>query len=175
LANAQLLRDQGIANVRELDWWQSFDLRDGRRGWVVPAQHFSARGPFDRDETLWGGYVLESQGGPVFFAGDTGMSPHFAQIRARFGPMRLAVLPIGAFEPRWFMKPIHIDPDEALSAHLALSAKTSVGMHFGTFQLADEAQTGAQERLLTAVARAAPPKPVFWVLGFGEGRLVPSL
>lgn len=105
LGNAQLLREHRIENVTELDWWQSFVLRDGQRGWVVPAQHFSGRGPFDRDETLWGGFVLESQGGPIFFAGDTGMSEHFAQIRARFGPTRLAVLPIGAFEPRWFMKP----------------------------------------------------------------------
>jgi len=175
LGLARLLREQELTDVLERDWWQPFALSDSQRGWVVPAQHFSARGPFDRDETLWAGYVLETQGGPVFFAGDTGMSSHFAQVRARFGPMRLAVLPIGAFEPRWFMKPIHVDPEEALEAHQTLAAQTSIGMHFGTFQLADESQTGAQERLLAALARAPEPKPSFWLLEFGEGRAVPPL
>jgi L-ascorbate metabolism protein UlaG (beta-lactamase superfamily) len=175
LGLATLLREEGIDQVVEHDWWQPFALLNGARGWVVPAQHFSARGLFDRDRTLWAGYVLESRGGPIFFAGDTAMSDHFAKVRARFGAMRLAVLPIGAFEPRWFMKPVHVDPAEALAAHHALAAQTSVGMHFGTFQLADESQTGAQEGLAAALARAPAPKPNFWVLGFGEGRSIDPL
>lgn len=172
LGLAKILRDAKIANVRELDWWQSRQVSHGVRAWVVPAQHSSARGPFDRDETLWAGFVFETQGGPVFFAGDTAMSDHFRQLRARFGPMRLAVLPIGAFEPRWFMRAVHIDPAQALEAHYALAAQASVGMHFGTFHLADEPQTGAQEGLLAALARAPLPKPAFWVLSFGEGRAI---
>ncbi|MET0284964.1 MAG: MBL fold metallo-hydrolase [Polyangiales bacterium] len=166
---ASLLRDEGIHAVHERDWWQSLSYAPGKRAWVVPAQHFAARGPFDRDERLWAGYVLETSGGPVYFAGDTAMSDHFARIRERFGAMRLAVLPIGAYEPRWFMKPVHIDPREALAAHHTLQAQVSVGMHYGTFHLADEAETAAQEAI-----RAANDA-TFWLLGFGEGREVPAL
>ncbi len=166
---APLLRDEGIHAVHELDWWKSLDYAQGRRAWVVPAQHFAARGVFDRDQRLWAGYVFETSGGPVYFAGDTAMSAHFAQIHARFGALRLAVLPIGAYLPRWFMKPVHVDPQEALMAHRMLHAQTSVGMHFGTFQLADEAENAAQEAI-----RAAHD-PSFWVIGFGEGRNVPAL
>jgi len=175
LGSAPLLRDEGIGHVHELDWWQAHTLAQGARISAVPAQHFGARTPFDRDERLWAGFVFESQGGPLFFAGDTAMSEHFAQIRRRSGPMRLAVLPIGAFEPRWFMKPVHIDPNEALAAHRTLEAQASVAMHFGTFHLADESQTGAQEQLADALARSSEPKPVFWVLGFGEGHDVAPL
>jgi L-ascorbate metabolism protein UlaG (beta-lactamase superfamily) len=164
---APLLRDEGIHAVHERDWWQALAYAPGKRAWVVPAQHFAARGPFDRDERLWGGFVFETRGGPVYFAGDTAMSDHFAQIHARFGAMRLAVLPIGAYEPRWFMKPVHIDPQQALTAHRTLHAKFSVGMHFGTFHLADESETAAQD----AIRRANDP--TFWVLDFGEGRDVP--
>ncbi|HEX5658990.1 MAG TPA: MBL fold metallo-hydrolase, partial [Polyangiales bacterium] len=166
---APLLRDAGIHAVQERDWWQSITYAQGKRAWVVPAQHFAARGPFDRDERLWGGFVFETSGGPVYFAGDTAMSDHFAQIHTRFGPMRLAVLPIGAYEPRWFMEPVHVDPQEALAAHHTLHARHSVGMHFGTFHLADEGETAAQD----AIRRAN--EPTFWVLAFGEGRVVPPL
>lgn len=170
LGIAPLLRDEGIRAVHERDWWQSMPLLS-TRAWVVPAQHFSARTPFDRDERLWAGFVFETRGGPVFFAGDTAFSEHFAQVRQRFGPMRLAVLPIGAYMPRWFMQPVHVDPQQAVQAHRALQAKVSLGMHFGTFHLADEAETAAQAELRAEVERtkAAP----FWVLGFGEGRAVP--
>jgi L-ascorbate metabolism protein UlaG (beta-lactamase superfamily) len=161
---APLLRDEGIHAVHERDWWQALKYARDKQAWVVPAQHFAARGPFDRDERLWGGFVFETRGGPVYFAGDTAMSDQFAQIHARFGAMRLAVLPIGAYEPRWFMKPVHIDPHEALQAHRTLHAQISVGMHFGTFQLADESETAAQD----AIRRANDP--TFWVLDFGEGR-----
>jgi L-ascorbate metabolism protein UlaG (beta-lactamase superfamily) len=174
LGSARLLRDEGLVDVHELDWWQALDAR-GVAACAVPAQHFGARSPFDRDRRLWAGYVLATRGGPVFFAGDTAMSDHFAAVHARFGPMRLAVLPIGAFEPRWFMRSVHVNPAEALAAHHALGARHSVAMHFGTFQLADESLTGAQEALLAALKREPDPKPAFWVLGFGEGRLIPAL
>jgi L-ascorbate metabolism protein UlaG (beta-lactamase superfamily) len=175
LALAPLLRSAEIRDVHERDWWRSATFGAGARAWVVPAQHFGARTPFDRDERLWAGFVFETTGGPVFFAGDTGTGDHFAQIGRRFGPMRLAVLPIGAYLPRWFMKPIHVDPREAVDAHRALRAQVSLGMHFGTFQLADEAQDQAQRELRAAVARAQAPRPEFWLLAFGEGRAVPAL
>jgi L-ascorbate metabolism protein UlaG (beta-lactamase superfamily) len=175
LGNAALLRDSGLRDVHERDWWQAITMPNGARATVVPAQHFCARGPFDRDRALWAGFVLETVAGPIFFAGDTAKSEHFAQIRARFGAMRLAILPIGAYEPRWFMKAVHVNPAEALEAHDTLDAQTSVAMHFGTFHLADESQTGAQEALAAAIKQRPAPKPQFWVLGFGDGMDVPPL
>ncbi len=104
----------------------------------VPALHFSSRGIFDRNATLWCGYVIESQERTIYFAGDTAFGHHFAQIREKFGSPRLALLPIGAYEPRWFMSPVHMGPDEAVRAHQILAARTSIAIHHGTFQLADE-------------------------------------
>ena len=124
--------------VDELDWWQGRALGDSITVTYVPAQHFSARGPFDRNKTLWGGFVIETSAGAVYFAGDTGDGPHFAAIRARFGPVRLALLPIGAYEPRWFMAPVHIGPREAVAAHEILEAKLTVPIHYDTFRLADD-------------------------------------
>lgn len=145
------------ARVTEVDWWQSRPLGHGVRLTYVPAEHFSARGPFDRNRTLWGGFVLETSAGPIYFAGDTGAGGHFALIRERFGPMTLAMIPIGAYQPRWFMSPVHLDPAEALEASRVLEAGVSLGIHFGTFRLAEDG-FGAPERDLAealAAARAA--------------------
>ena len=133
----RLLSSRGIAPVHELDWAESAPIAGGVvHG--VPARHFAARGLFDRDRSLWCGFVIETAGGTVYFAGDTGFGDHFAQIRARHGAPRAALLPIGAYEPRWFMSPVHMGPDEAIRAHRILGAKTSIAMHHGTFQLTDE-------------------------------------
>ena len=105
----------------------------------VPAQHFSARTPWDRDRTLWCGYLVRVDGVTIYFAGDSGYGPHFAEIGRRFPSIDVALLPIGAYEPRWFMEPVHMNPDEAVRAHLDVRPRLSVGMHFGTFQLTDEA------------------------------------
>lgn len=173
LGNATLLRKRGIDRVEELDWWQDFEHTADFRVTSVPAQHFSQRGLCDRDRTLWTGYVLSGEAGHVYFAGDTGFGPHFKQIGDRFGPLRLAILPIGAYRPRWFMAPVHISPDEAVFAHRALRASTSMAMHFGTFRLADDGEREPIEDLTMAIAAATGPEPRFWVLGFGEGREVP--
>lgn len=175
LGNKQFLDKQGILNVTELDWWQSQKLTDDVTLHSVPVQHFSNRGLFDRDGTLWTGYVFESKAGPVFFSSDTGLGPHFKKIAERFGPMRLAILPIGAFRPEWFMNYVHMTPEQSLEAHAHLKAQTSVGMHFGTFQLADDGQFEPVHRIKLALDKAPEPKPNFWVLGFGEGRDVPAL
>jgi L-ascorbate metabolism protein UlaG (beta-lactamase superfamily) len=140
-----------IPGARELDWWQSTEVK-GVRITIVPAQHFSARAVSDRDASLWGGFVISGPSGNVFFAGDTGWGPHFAQIRERFPSIRLALLPIGAYLPRWFMRPVHIDPNEALDAHAALGAKTSVPMHYGTFRLGDDGETQPLEDLRGAIS-----------------------
>jgi L-ascorbate metabolism protein UlaG (beta-lactamase superfamily) len=134
---AHLLRSRNVGPVQELDWGEALPLAQTIiHG--VPAAHFSARGILDRNLTLWCGYVIEVAGSVIYFAGDTGFGDHFASIRERFGPPRLALLPIGAYEPRWFMSPIHMAPDEAIRAHEILGARTSVAIHHGTFQLGDE-------------------------------------
>ncbi len=174
LGNQALLEDAGIGGVTELDWWQSADI-GGVTVFSVPAQHFSGRGLCDRDATLWAGYVFRGRAGVAYFAGDTGMGPHFQQIRERFGTPRLAMLPIGAYLPRWFMERIHIDPAEAVEAHRILGAHKSVGMHFGTFALADEGMDQAPRDLATALKAQGLSRDDFWVLGFGEGRDVSEL
>jgi L-ascorbate metabolism protein UlaG (beta-lactamase superfamily) len=135
--NARLLRSAGFRQIEEIDWWESattapFPIT------VTPAQHFSARGPFDRNRALWGGFLIDAGGLRILHAGDSGYGPHFLKIAERLGPIDLAFLPIGAYEPRWFMKDIHMNPAEAVQAHLDLGARQSVGIHFGTFQLTPE-------------------------------------
>jgi L-ascorbate metabolism protein UlaG (beta-lactamase superfamily) len=171
LGNAALMAKHGVAGARDLDWWQSFDLNDRVRITSVPAQHFCARALSDRNNTLWGGFVISGPSGNVYFAGDTGWGKHFGEIAERFGSVRLALLPIGAYLPRWFMKPAHISPAEAVDAHLALRAGTSMAMHFGTFQLGDDGEFQPVEDLQRALAERGSPR--FWVLGQGEGRDVP--
>jgi L-ascorbate metabolism protein UlaG (beta-lactamase superfamily) len=143
---ARLLRAQGIGPVHELDWGESLALA---RTTIhsVPALHFSSRGIFDRNRTLWCGYVMETASAMVYFAGDTAFGDHFAQIRERFGAPRLALLPIGAYEPRWFMSPVHMDPEQAVRAHHILGAGTSIAIHHGTFQLADDGLDTPKKRL----------------------------
>lgn len=173
LGNRARLEAAGIPRVQELDWWEGVRLAPGVRAFLVPAQHFSSRGPLDRNATLWGGFVIDGPSGRVYIAGDTGYGPHFEQIRERFAPIRLAVLPIGAYEPRWFMAYAHVDPEEAVRAHQVLGAKTSLAVHFGTFQLTDEPIAEPLERLGAALEAAGVPRSRFWTLGFGEGRAVP--
>ncbi|HEU4521778.1 MAG TPA: MBL fold metallo-hydrolase, partial [Thermoanaerobaculia bacterium] len=171
LGNGALLAKHGIDEARELDWWQELPLANGVRVTSVPAQHFSARAISDRDANLWGGFVISGPSGNVYFAGDTGWGRHFAEIGQRFSPIRLALLPIGAYLPRWFMKPAHISPAEAVDAHLALGASTSIPIHFGTFALGDDGEMKPIVDLRAAIA--AKGNPNFPILGFGEGRDIP--
>lgn len=172
LGNAALLRSIGVGNVLELDWWDEVELQSGVQAMCVPAQHFSGRGVADRDATLWAGFVVRGPRGAVYFAGDTGMGPHFARIRERVGRPRLALLPIGAFRPEWFMSRVHTSPDDALDAHRILGATLSMAIHFGTFQLADDGQHEAPERLRALLA-GTREEATFWVPQHGEGRDVP--
>src|SRR4051812_17290915 len=122
----------------ELDWWQAMRI-GGAEIMAVPAQHFSARTPWDKNQTLWCGFVVRVDGVTFYFAGDTGYTPQFQEIGARCPGIDMALLPIGAYEPRWFMTPMHMNPDEAVRAHLDVKSRRSIGMHFSTFQLTDEA------------------------------------
>jgi L-ascorbate metabolism protein UlaG (beta-lactamase superfamily) len=151
LGVARLLRSRNIAPVHELDWGDSLPVEPATIH-CVPAMHFSARGLFDRNRTLWCGYVIETAGSIVYFAGDTAFGAHFAQIRERFGAPRLALLPIGAYEPRWFMSPIHMAPDEAVRANRILAAKISIAIHHGTFQLGDDGIDTPKRKLREAAA-----------------------
>jgi len=144
---ARLFRSESIGPVHEVDWGESLSLT-GFTIHCVPALHFSSRGIHDRNMTLWCGYAIECPEGIVYFAGDTAFGRHFAQIRERFGSPRLALLPIGAYEPRWFMSPVHMGPDEAVRAHEILGARTSIAIHHGTFQLADEGIDTPRKQLI---------------------------
>jgi L-ascorbate metabolism protein UlaG (beta-lactamase superfamily) len=170
--NARHLAKAGIKAAVELDWWQRTELA-GARVTYVPAQHFSARTLWDRNRSLWGGFVVEAGGAVVYFAGDSGYCPHFAEIGRRFPRIDLALLPIGAYEPRWFMRQHHIDPEEAVRAYRELGAVRGIGMHFGTFQLTDEAIDAPVEGLRRARAEAGLTDADFDVLGFGETRDYP--
>jgi L-ascorbate metabolism protein UlaG (beta-lactamase superfamily) len=145
-----LLRSENIGPVHELDWGESLPIASSTIH-CVPAQHFSSRGILDINKTLWCGYMIESPDRLVYFAGDTGFGNHFAQIREMYGSPHLALLPIGAYEPRWFMSAVHMAPDEAVKAHRILGAKTSIAIHHGTFQLTDEGiDTPARQLLACA-------------------------
>lgn len=151
LGNSAWLEARGVPAAVELDWWQRHPALPELTVTCTPAQHFTARTPWDRCRTLWGGFLLQAPTGSIYFAGDTGWAPFFTEIKNRLGSPDLALLPIGAYEPRWFMEAVHMTPDEAVRAHLALGARRSIGMHFGTFQLTDEAMNAPLEAL--AVAR----------------------
>jgi len=162
----------GITNVREMDWWDktsagTLDIS------FVPVQHWSARSLTDRSETLWGGWVIKTAGGAphpfsVFFAGDTGYSKDFQDIGRKFGSFDFALIPIGAYAPRWFMQGQHVDPEQAVLIHKDVHAKRSIGIHWGTFELADEPLDEPPQLLAEAVKKAGLPAREFTVLKHGE-------
>jgi L-ascorbate metabolism protein UlaG (beta-lactamase superfamily) len=164
------LGDEGIDGAVGLDWWQSHRVGDVEVV-ATPAQHGSRRSVRDENRRLWVGFVLEGPSGVVFYAGDTGYAEHFAEVRRRYGPPRLALLPVGMFRPRWFMCGLHLSPDEAAHVHRDLDSETSVAVHWGTFALADDGELEPIDEL--AHALAFEERRRFWVLEHGEGRDVP--
>ena len=164
---AGLLRSENIGPARELDWGESVSFPDFTVH-SVPALHFASRGIFDRNKTLWCGYVIEYQERLVYFAGDTAFGPHFARIREEFGSPHLALLPIGAYAPHWFMSRVHMAPDDAVRAHEILAPKISVAIHHGTFQLADESIDTPRKQLI-----ACAPRDSFLVLENGQFAAIP--
>jgi L-ascorbate metabolism protein UlaG (beta-lactamase superfamily) len=157
----------------ELDWWQSHGL-NGLPLTYVPGRHFSARSLTDRWKSRWGGFNIHFQSGGVYFAGDTGYGRHFEMIQQRLGAPRLAVLPIGAYEPRWFMQHHHMNPADAMLAMKDLGAPFALGMHFGTFRLTDEAYEHPLLHLDEARQAAGVNPKHFRAVDFGEGWDVPE-
>jgi len=163
------LTRHGVRNAVELDWWAAH-IEERFRVSAVPAQHFSGRTATDRNLTLWCGFVLETAGRRIYFAGDTGYSRDFADIGARFAPIDLALIPIGAYEPRWFMRAMHVNPEEAVQMHRDLGSRQSAAMHWGTFRLTEEALDEPPRFLAQALQRAGVPTDRFWVMRHGETR-----
>lgn len=166
---------RGAASVRELDWWEETSVASASLA-CTPAQHFSGRYPWNRNATLWCGWTIRIGETAVFFAGDTGLHPEFGKIAQRFGPFDMSILPIGAYDPRWFMHTVHMDPQEAVFAFQALDAihpqhsGVMVGSHWGTFRLTDEPVDEPPIVARQAWATAKLPSGNLWILAHGESR-----
>ena len=158
---------RGIRRVVELDWWESHG-QEKFKITAVPAQHWSKRSLFFKNKTLWAGWVVQTKDFNFFFAGDTGYSPIFREIGRKLGPFDLSAIPIGAYEPRWFMQHHHVSPEEALQIHLDVASKKSVAIHWGTFVLTDEPLDEPPERLKTALKKKQTPDDVFLAIKHGE-------
>ena len=164
-----LLTALGVPQVVELDWWQSTRAADTTVT-AVPAQHFSGRSLHNRDHTLWAGFAIATEGWRVLFGGDTGYHPEFAEIGRRLGPFDLALLPIGAYSPRWFMRAVHMDADEAVAAAIDLGkgadSRTPIllATHWGTFRLTDEPMDEPPTRARDAWAAQGLPADRCWIL-----------
>ena len=176
LANEHvLLEAHDDLRVHTLDWWGHLDLTDRVRVHVVPVYHWSRRGLFDRNKALWGGFVIETPGGNLYYGGDTGLwdGRYFRDARKRFGAFRLALLPVGAYEPRWFMQEQHVSPAEAVRIHQLLGAPPTLGVHLRTFQLADESIDQPDLELAEARRAAQVPPERFFTLPIGGSWTAP--
>ncbi|WP_153306330.1 MBL fold metallo-hydrolase [Desulfatiglans anilini] len=162
----------GVQRVVELEWWETH-TEDGAALTAVPVKHWSKRSLFSKNQSLWAGWVVRSPGFAFFFAGDSGYTERFKEIGRRLGPFDLAAIPIGAYEPRWFMRDHHMDPGEAVQVHLDVAARRSVAIHWGTFILTDEPLDEPPVRLAEALAERGLDGDVFWVLQHGETRRLP--
>jgi N-acyl-phosphatidylethanolamine-hydrolysing phospholipase D len=170
LNNASYLRGVGVDKIVELDWWDSHCV-EGLSFTATPAQHWSARGIFDRCNALWSGWAIDDASHSIYFAGDTGYNAfQFKEIGARLGPFDVGLIPIGAYEPRWFMKDMHVNPEEAVKLHLDSRSKQSFAMHWGTFPLTAEPPGSPPLQLAKALTRAQVPPSHFSVLDIGETR-----
>ena len=174
LGHAALLSGSGLtAPVVDLDWWETHRLAGGAAVTLVPARHWCRRRPGDTNKRLWGGFILTAGRRQIYFAGDSGYDESlFSEIGRRTGRPDLALIPIGAYEPRWFMREAHMNPAEAVRVHRDVGARQSVAMHWGTFQLTDEAREDPVRELAAAKAKAEISEGAFTVLAPGGSLLV---
>jgi len=177
LKNGAIINPVSRQPATELSWWDSQSLDDKVEISLVPARHWTSRKPGDENQCLWGGFVIRFLSGAVYFAGDTGYGDgeHFRQAQTQLGPFRCALLPIGAYEPRWFMKPQHMNPDEAVKAFTDLQAQYALGIHHGTFQLTDEAHDAPVKALNEALKQHGIDEAAFITLPNGGAWDVPGL
>lgn len=172
------IRGWGAREIVELDWWQETTI-GALRITATPARHFSARRLGDRNKTLWSGFAFEIQGKRVLFAGDTAYHDQFGQVGDRCGPFDFVMLPIGAYDPRWFMHVVHVDPEEAVqiyqdlvSPHAGQPVPLMLGIHWGTFRLTDEAMEEPPKRTVDRWRQVGLPDDRLWIARFGETRRV---
>lgn len=167
--NARLLRSAGISNVTELNWGQRVE-QGAVTVHCLPTQHWSKRSLTDTNASLWASWAVIGADHRFYHAGDTGYFPGFKEIGKRLGPFDLAAIPIGAYRPRAMMKSSHVNPEEAVAAALDLRAEAAVAMHFGTFDLSDEALNEPPKRFLQAAKDQGLGEENAWVLKIGETR-----
>lgn len=160
--------------VEEMDWWDE-RLHRGLTVTATPVQHWCRRSLWDTNENLWAGWAIRDDHFNFFFVGDSGYAPHFKEIGRRLGPFDLAAIPIGAYEPRWFMSFAHMDPGESVQVHRDLKAKHSVAMHWGTFVLTDEPLDEPPQELAKHLRKSQFPPEDFFILKHGETRQLPDL
>ena len=173
------MKDQGITRVHRMDWWESVRV-PAATGEVtihfVPVQHWSSRSPWDRNSTLWGGFVAQAQVNQapysMFFSGDSGYSKDFADIGAKFGGFDFSQIAVGCYLPRWFMQEQHINEDEAVQIHLDVKSKLSMGVHWGTFRLCDDAIDAPIDNLPKARKKLGVADDAFVLFGLGETRVL---
>ncbi|MBC2714784.1 MAG: MBL fold metallo-hydrolase [Desulfobacteraceae bacterium] len=171
LGNGLLFKDSQLTDFKDLDWEQLFQFKNIEFVFTE-TRHRSGRGITDQNKTLWGGFVIKTRLGNIYFAGDTGYGPHFKNARKTHGGFILSLLPIGAYEPRWFMKIAHLNPEEAVSAHMDLNAQKSMGIHFGTFQLTYESIDQPIMDLKKALKDKQIPETDFFVPEFGKTHIL---
>jgi len=171
LGNDTIMRGHDPAIRAEAhDWGDRVELGDGVAVALAPMRHWSARQFFDRNKALWAAFILETPSGRIYHVGDSGYGDgsHFRAARERHGPLRLAILPIGAYEPRWFMRDQHMNPEESVRAFLDCGAEVALAHHHGTFQLTNEPIDAPERALAAALAAAAIPTERFRVLKPGQ-------
>jgi len=172
------IRSWGARDILELDWWQATAVA-GLHLTATPARHFSARRLRDRNRSLWSGYAFERSGKRAYFAGDTAYHPEFGAIGARCGPFDFVMLPIGAYDPRWFMRIVHVEPEEAVQIYQDLVAPHAgkplplmLGIHWGTFRLTDEPMDEPPRRTAARWQAVGLAEDRLWIPRFGETRTV---
>jgi N-acyl-phosphatidylethanolamine-hydrolysing phospholipase D len=163
------LKAEGATRVERLDWWDVLRV-DGVEVHLTPAQHWSSRSPWDRNATLWGGFVVRVPSFSFWYSGDTGYSADFKDIAARFGGFDLAAIPVGAYEPRWFMQDQHVNPMEAVQVFKDVGAREAIGVHWGTFDLTDEPLDAPMVALPQALDALGVARERFVLYRHGETR-----
>lgn len=169
LGVGKLFDEIGLGRTVDMQWGQTESVGEIEFSFVE-CRHRSGRGISDQMKTLWGSFVINTPTGAIYFAGDTGYGPHLKEHGEQYGPFELTILPIGAYEPRWFMADVHLNPAEAVQAHLDLKSRQSLSIHFGIFQLTYEAIDEPVADLSIALEQANVAPESFWTLQPGEAR-----